>query len=466
MQRLPLALAFLFALVATSCGGSSGGDVSSPSEEADLAAVRALREDMFQAGIPPVWLDPPEVSDELFTLGQALFFDKILSGSEDVSCATCHLPRFATGDGRNLSRGVHGIGLGPDRGEGIMIPRNSPALFALHLRPELFWDGRIRRIQDIIFPPPAVTFTLEQRAVFLPRLDVMAAQAMLPPVSREEMRGLEGDNDLGDLPNGYNSPGGTPGSTDRVWDALMDRLLSLPAYSELIRDAYPDTQDLELDFAHMGNAIAAFEAQAFARTDSPFDRFMRGDDTALTHEEIAGGREFLEAGCASCHRGPLLSDLGYHNTGLPQFGPGVQMEPTAGPASGNAGRDFGRELATALPGDRFKFRTASLLNVELTAPYGHAGQFATLRAVVEHYKDVELSNIRYNILEHVTDPELIDTLQPAYQEVLANLDPRLSEPMDFDVDAILTFLRALTADDARDLTDLVPDAVPSGLPLF
>ena len=104
--------------------------------------------------------------------------------------------------------------------------------------------------------------------------------------------------------------------------------------------------------------------------------------------------------------------------------------------------------------------------MELTAPYGHAGQHATLRAAVEHYRDVELSNIRYNILEHVTDPELIDTLQPDYAEVLENLDPRLSEPRDFDVDAVLTFLRALTADDARDLTDLVPDAVPSGLPLF
>ena len=156
MQRFNLALAL--GLLATACGGSSNG--GAPQQE-EFSEARALREAMFNASIPPVWVDPPEVSEELFLLGQALFFDKLLSGSEEVSCATCHLPDFATGDGRNLSRGVHGMGLGPDRGEGIMMARNSPALFSLHLRTELFWDGRIRRIQNVIFPPPAVSFSTE-----------------------------------------------------------------------------------------------------------------------------------------------------------------------------------------------------------------------------------------------------------------------------------------------------------------
>src|SRR5688572_31570876 len=71
-----------------------------------------------------------------------------------TSPAPCHLPQFGTTDGRTLPDGVHGIGLGPNRGGGVMIPRNSPALFDLHLKDELFWDGRLRRTEEAIQLPP------------------------------------------------------------------------------------------------------------------------------------------------------------------------------------------------------------------------------------------------------------------------------------------------------------------------
>ncbi len=460
MYRSSIALVFAFTLLATACEESSGGG----SEPVISEEAQALRHDMFGARIPPVRVDPPAVSDELFELGQALFFDKILSGSEDVSCATCHLPQFATGDGRTLSDGVHGMGLGPDRGEGVIIPRNSPPLIALHLRTELFWDGRVRRLGGFVVPPPAVQLSAEMRAAFTPRLEVMAAQAMLPPVSREEMRGMEGDNDLGDLGDGYNSPSGQPESTSEVWEHLTNRLLNIPGYTDLFRAAYPDVALEDINFAHAGNAIAAFEAHAFARTNSPFDRFMRGDDTALTDAEIRGGQEFLEAGCASCHKGPLLSDLLYHNTGLPQLGPGINGSDTLPVLGGRP--DFGRENTTRLPNDRYKFRTASLLNVGMTAPYGHAGQFEQLRDFVAQYQDVRLSNLNYDILSNVSDPDLVTMLVPNSDEVLATLHPRLQTPSNFDVDAIVEFLHALTADDMDTLSDIVPESVPSGLPIL
>jgi cytochrome c peroxidase len=389
----------------------------------------------------------------MFALGQALFFDKILAGNEDVSCATCHLPEHFTGDGRTLPRGVGAFGLGPHRGGGAIVPRNSPSLFALHLRQRLFWDSRVEEVDGFVHIPPNVAITSEMRAVFSPGLEAAAAQAMLPPFSEVEMRGFPGQNELADLGKRY----------DFVWAALMERLLDLPGYVELLRAAYPDVALQDFTFAHAANAIAAFEARAFARTDSAFERFVRGDDRALTSRQVHGAFQFLNnAGCARCHSGALFSDQEHHNIGLPQLGPGV---------GGNApgwlpGSDIGRENATLQREDRYHFRTPSLLNVELTSPYGHAGQFARLRDFVAHYRDAELSNRQYDIQSNVPDPELVTMLAPNSEAVLATLDPRLRTPNDFDVDAVVEFLRALTARDAMTLAEIVPESVPSGLPIF
>jgi len=448
-------LACLSALLATACGGSSGGG----GDNGNALEIQALRQELLAAGVEPLPA-PPAVSDELFVLGQALFFDKILSGNEDVSCATCHLPQFGTSDGRTLPAGVHGIGFGPDRGAGMMIPRNSPSLFSLHLKRQLFWDGHVEELNDLVLVPTSVRLLPEMRAVFSPGLEALAAQAMLPPVSREEMRGLPGENPLGDLGDGYNSSGGSPESTTTVWVELTERLLDLPGYVRMLQDAYPGVALQDFTFAHVGNAIAAFEARAFARTDSPFERFVRGDDQALERRQVEGALEFFGQGCARCHSGPLLSDQEFHNTGLPQIGPGVTFSGIT------VGWDLGREHTTGRAEDRFLFRTPSLLNVALTGPYGHAGQFAELRDMVAHYEDAVRSNLQYDIQSNVSDPELVTMLTPNSVQVLAALDPMVEPVIDFDVDAVVEFLHALTADDATDLSGIVPAFVPSGLPIF
>src|SRR5262245_14172110 len=280
-RTFPFALAFTSAVLLAACGGGSSGGGS---EVSDLR-VDALRHELFAAGIQPLPA-PPAVSAELFELGQALFFDKVLSGNEEISCATCHLPDFATSDGRTLSNGVHGLGLGPNRGGGEIVPRNSPSLLGLHMKRELFWDGRVHGVAGFISLPPAVRLTDQMRAVFSPGLEVLGHQAMLPPVSREEMRGMPGENPVGDVGDGYNSSGGQEENTLQVWGHLSERLLDLPGYVELLRSAYPGVAIQDFNFAHVGNAIAAFEAQAFARTDSPFERFVRGDDHALTSAQL------------------------------------------------------------------------------------------------------------------------------------------------------------------------------------
>jgi cytochrome c peroxidase len=106
------------------------------------ALVRQLAAGRGVVPLPPT----PYVRPALARLGQALVFDKILSGNRDISCTTCHLPEFATGDARSLSIGQGATGLGPGRTlpSGIFIPRNAPPLFNIGAMRHLFWDGRVQ----------------------------------------------------------------------------------------------------------------------------------------------------------------------------------------------------------------------------------------------------------------------------------------------------------------------------------
>ena len=127
--------------------------------------------------------------------------------------------------------------------------------------------------------------------------------------------------------------------------------------------------------------------------------------------------------------------------------------------------DFGRERVTGASTDRYEFRTPSLRNVALTAPYGHAGQYASLDAMVRHYTNATQRLQNYSILANVTDTDLTGTLLGNQAQILARLDNRVQGNRNFDVAAVVTFLGALTADSATDLSGLIPTSVPSGLPL-
>ena len=108
------------------------------------AIVREVRELAAARGIGPLPATP-RIRQPLVLLGRLLAFDPILSGGRDISCMTCHVPAFATGDGKSLSVGQGGAGLGPDRSHpnGVFIPRNAPPLFNLAAMRRLFWDGRV-----------------------------------------------------------------------------------------------------------------------------------------------------------------------------------------------------------------------------------------------------------------------------------------------------------------------------------
>jgi cytochrome c peroxidase len=416
-----------------------------------------LRQSLTRWGTVPI-APVPTQSPALVNLGQALMFDKVLSGNRDIACATCHNPVANTADGLTLSIGTGGSGLGPSRTLGAgrqFIPRNAPTLLNTGLGGfYLFLDGRVSGFRFGPFQTPAGAALPSG----LPSL--LAAQAMFPVMNRDEMRGAPGDHDRFGNPNEL----AAFGDSDFVglWQAVMRRLLAIPEYVSMFNAAFPGTPTSSLRFQHAATAIAAFETQTLTRTDSPFDRYLGHDDAALTAEQKRGALLFFgdKARCASCHGGPLLGGQDFSNAGVPQLGPGT---------GNGAPLDFGRGELFNQEFYRFAFRATPLRNVELTAPYMHDGAFPTLEEVLRHYNDVPRALREY-------DPsQLPAALQQMYHgddatisAVLTNLDGRLRVPLNLtevEMRELVAFLKSLTDPSARDLSSLIPARVPSGLPV-
>ena len=390
---------------------------------------------------------PAPVRATLVRLGQVLAFDKILSGNRDISCMTCHLPTFATGDGRSLSIGQGATGLGTSRvhPDGLFIPRNAPALFNLFAVKPLFWDGRVQQDQAGTFHTPAGTaLTTAMTQVF--EFGTLSALPLFPVLSREEMRAA-GGNELAAVSDDH---------PEQVWQALMLRLGGIPEYRRLFEQAYPGQHFADMTFAHASNAIAGFFTAKLAFNDSPWDRFLAGNDAAMTRVQLQGAKNFMSARCSICHNGPALTDNQFHNVALAQLGPGK--------GDGASGRDdFGRMRETGVATDRYAFRTPPLRNVELTAPYGHDGAFFSLRDFVDHYSESALKLQNFNIGQ--LEPLLQGTVLATQTEILATRDPLLTGVVFTPqvVDEVTEFMKALTDPAARNLQLMVPGRVPSGL---
>jgi cytochrome c peroxidase len=411
--------------------------------------ARLVRQLAAERGIGPL-ARPAPVRPALVRLGQALFFDRILSGNRDIACSTCHFPRFGTGDGKSLSVGQGGTGLGPERSPrpgGVFIPRNAPPLFNLAAMDHLFWDGRVFRDADgRVHTPAGEQLTPEMRRAF--EFGAVSALGLLPPTSRTEMRGFSG-NELAELADE---------DFTGIWRAEMARLRAIPEYVAMFRAAYPGTPVASLNFAHASNAIAGFMVDRMSFTDTPWDRLLAGDDDALSDEELFGAKQFLSLRCSICHSGATFSDGQFHNVALAQIGPGQ------GDGSGGTD-DFGRMRVTGDPADRYRFRTTPLRNVELTAPYGHAGEFVDLRAFIDHYSESDVKLMAYDAGQ--LEPLLRGTVIPNQLEVLAHRDTLLDGVVipSRTVEALRVFMRTLTDPAARRLDWLVPARVPSGLPV-
>ncbi len=172
-------------------------------------------------------------------------------------------------------------------------------------------------------------------------------------------------------------------------------LKSMPEYVTAFKEAFPGEKD-PITFDNMAIAIGAFERRLM--TPSRWDKFLKGDQNALTPEEKAGFNAFVGAGCQTCHAGALLGGNLYQKIGLAKPYPDST--------------DPGRAKVTKDDSDKSFFKVPSLRNIDKTAPYFHNGRIPTLPQAVEQMGEYQLGN-------------------------------QLS---DADVKAIVTFLGALTGD--------------------
>jgi cytochrome c peroxidase len=445
-RGLPLALAALAACADDDPAGPALARSSTLADNHELAAeVRRLT---AGRGITRL-ARPAQVRPALVQLGQALAFDKILSGNRDIACMTCHMPRLATGDSRSLSIGQGAVGLGGERSHprGAFIPRNAPPLFNLFALEPLFWDGRVSRDATGVFHTPAgARLTPDMTPVF--EFGALSALPLFPVLSRSEMRADAG-NELADVPDDQEPV---------VWSRLMTRLGGIPEYRRLFEAAYPGTRFQQMTFAHASNAIAGFFIEKMSFTNTPWDRFLAGDDDAMTEVQLAGARNFMSARCSICHNGSAFTDNQFHNVAVAQLGPGQ--------GDGADGRDdFGRMRVTGNPAEQYAFRTPPLRNVELTGPYGHDGAFIGLRDFIDHYSESNLKLRTFDIAQ--LEPLLQGSVLATVEEILLTRDPLLQGVV-FPpqvVDEVTEFMKALTDPAARNLRRLTPQRVPSGLPV-
>lgn len=396
---------------------------------------------------------------ELLRLGRDLFYDPILSGNREVACATCHHPDLGTGDGLALGIGDGGIGLGPKRKTDPdnlpeqRIPRNAQALFNLGY-PEfsvLFHDGRVERLADGSLRTPLGN--RDSKGV----LPVLTAQAMFPVLSPDEMAGHYSENEIAKAVRSgrLTGPKGAHG-------LLADRVAAIPAYRERFEKV---TLNSPLTFHDIAEALAIFMAHEWRADESAFDAYLC-QGKALPMEAEQGRSLFYgKADCSNCHSGRFQTDHRFHAIAMPQIGPGKaeRFETHA--------RDVGRMRVTGRAEDAYRFRTPSLRNVALSAPYGHSGAYATLEDVVQHHVDpiAALDGFKY---DRVVLPALADTAdfrvlgdkaEVAAIRAANRLPPNALR--EDEVRSLIAFLNSLT--DRRGVAGRlgVPKTVPSGLPV-
>ena len=416
------------------------------SPASDVTLQQVVRQLAQARGVTPLPASPV-VRPALAHLGQALLFDRVLSGDRDIACSTCHLPAFATDDGRSLSVGHGGTLLGPVRThpDGVFIPRNAPPLFNLAQMRHLFWDGRVQTdAAGRVATPAGAQVTPAMQRVF--EFGPVSALAMFPVTNRAEMRGGSG-TDLGDIPDD---------DFQGIWAALMRRLAAIPEYRGLFQAAYPGTRFEDMTFAHASNAIGGFIVSAYSLRNTPWDRFLAGDDAALSVRQLEGARTFLTLKCSICHTGATLSDDDFHNVAVAQFGPGQGNGATLRD-------DFGRMNVTGREEDRYRFRTSPLRNVELTGPYGHDGAISTLRGFIAHYSESDKKLLEFNHL--LLEPALQGTMVDNADALLLQRDTLLTGVVITDdlVDRLVDYMSALTDPAARNLSRTTPVRVPSKL---
>ncbi len=386
----------------TACGSDSKSDNTAGSDE----QLRSLIAEQQLTGDPSGGRTLPAVTDAKAVLGMELFFSLSLGGDLDSACVSCHHPALGGGDDLSLPIGVgadnpHLLGPGRTHESGKRtptVPRNAPTTFNIALWDKtLFWDGRVESLGKTplknggdglgIRTPDSALNEADAKA----GENLTAAQARFPVTSAAEMRGHSyaiGDNATlrARLESRLQNTGLSAGeiTVDPDGDSLNNWVQAFEA-------VYEPTIPAEniITFDRVADAIAAYEnSQVFVNT--PWKNYVEGNVDALSEAQKRGAILFFSsvekggAGCASCHSGDFFTDESFHVIAMPQIGEGKGDGP-------KGTDDFGRMRETGELSDQYAFRTPTLLNVEHTGPYGHAGAYETLNEVIKHHLQPALS---------------------------------------------------------------------------
>ncbi len=345
------------------------GDVKEGYESRDyetrsrsLLKRRGVKKDLIRfAQNPPLGLPPVPIPAEnpltrtKIDLGRKLFFDRRLSINDTFACATCHIPE--QGFTNNEMRTAVGV-------EGRSVLRNSPTLYNVAYLARLFLDGREISLENQIWQP-------------MTSHNEMAAPSI-------------------------------------GW--IINKIRRMRDYDGLFEKAFDGSGP---NILTVGQALASYQRTLLA-ANSPFDRWYFGNQTNAVDESVKRGFGVFsgKGQCIVCHtmqkEHALFTDQKFHNTGLGymisfskgskdapkttrvQLAPGVFVdvsnEKIEAVSQQKLPNDLGLYRVTENPNDRWRFRTQSLRNVELTAPYMHNGKFDTLREVIDFYDQGGIPN--------------------------------------------------------------------------
>lgn len=257
----------------------------------------------------PVSIPSPESNPltlEKATLGKALFFDRRVSRSGEMACATCHSPDKNWTDARTL----------PIQAEGIKNARRTPTVLNSAWLTALMWDGRASTLEE---------------------------QAVLPITTAHEMK-----FDLA---------------------SLVQRLQQIQGYRPLFAQAFGDSN---INQQRITLALASFQ-RTLVSNQAPFDRWIEGDETAISEDAKRGFAVFNDknkANCVACHSSWRFTDDSFHDIGLPDT---------------DVGR--GAKVPAQVTLMQHAFKTPSLRDLQINGPYMHDGSMHNLKTVIKHYKN-------------------------------------------------------------------------------
>ncbi len=341
-------------------------------------------------GLPVVSVpDNNPVTTAKIDLGRKLFFDRRLSLNNTISCAMCHVPQ----QGFTSSEMKTAVGI-----EGRTVSRNTPTIYNVAYYTTLFHDGRETTLEQQVWSP------------------------------------LLAHNEMANPSIGF----------------VLQRIQASADYDGLFARAFGKDAGMET----VGMALASYQ-RTINSANSKFDQWLYAkNNKALNTSEKNGYKIFVgKGGCVSCHviseDFAVFTDNSFHNTGIGyleamqtapekhrvQLAPGVFAEVDAeivDSVSESTANDLGRYTVTLDPSDRWKYRTPSLRNIALTAPYMHNGVFETLQQVVAFYNKGGVRN-----------PELDSVIKPLKLDAAEQAD-------------LVAFLRTLTGDN---VDEIVADAL-------